>query len=64
MEKISTKKVSIFAPFWNKDNMDMIIEDLTNKLPKKYRSELHILLGCFEQTILHGYREKNKGENG
>ena len=64
MEVVSTKKAKptrMFAPFRNKEEMNERMEDLLNKIPNIYKSDLWLWIGQYESTWSEGFSDNNKG---
>ena len=49
------KKTRMFASFRNKKEMNERMEDLLNKIPKKYQSDLWLFIGQLESTQMEGF---------
>ena len=60
MEEVNTKKVRMFASFRNKEQMNARMEDLLNKIPKKYKADLWLWIGQYESTLAEGFSDDNK----
>ena len=54
------KPVRMFAPFQNKEHMDTRLEDLLNKMPKKYKADLWLWIGQYESTLAEGFSDNLK----
>jgi len=55
------KPTSMFAPFRNNEEMNERMEDLMNKIPKKYKADLWLWIGQYESTWNEGFSDSKKG---
>lgn len=62
MKKEQRKKpIRLFASFKNKKHQDERLDDIINKMPKKYKFDLIVFIGQLESSLIEGY-EDNKNE--
>ena len=47
----------MFASFRNKEEMTTRMEDLMNKIPKRYKADLWLWIGQYESTLVEGYSD-------
>ena len=60
MEVVSTKKIRMFAAFQNSEHMNERMDDLLNKIPKKYKADLWLWIGQYESTLAEGFTDDNR----
>jgi len=60
-QKEKAKPTRMFAPFRNKEEMNGRMEDLLNKIPNIYKSDLWLWIGQYESTWSEGFSDNNKG---
>ena len=60
MTKEKKKPTSMFAPFRNNEEMNERMQDLMNKMPKKYKADLWLWIGQYESTWVEGFSDNNK----
>ena len=58
MVKVEGTSVRMFASFRNKEEMNARIEDLLNKIPKKYKADLWLWIGQYESTLVEGFQDE------
>ena len=51
------KKTRMFAAFQNREHMNERLEDLMNKIPKKYKADLWLWIGQYESTLAEGFTD-------
>jgi len=56
-ETMPTKKTRMFAAFQNREHMTERMEDLLNKIPKKYKADLWLWIGQYESTLAEGFTD-------
>lgn len=62
MKKQQRKKpIRLFASFQNKKHQDERLDDIINKMPKKYKFDLIVFIGQLESSLIEGY-EDDKNE--
>tara|TARA_A100001391_G_scaffold192920_1_gene167587 strand:+ start:28 stop:219 length:192 start_codon:yes stop_codon:yes gene_type:complete len=62
MKKEQRKKpIRLFASFRNKKHQDERLDDIINKMPKKYKYDLIVFIGQLESSLIEGY-EDDKNE--
>jgi hypothetical protein len=49
------KPVRLFASFRNKKHQDERLDDIINKMPKKYKFDLILFIGQLESSLIEGY---------
>ena len=54
------KATRMFAPFRNSKQMNERMEDLLNKIPKQYKSDLWLWIGQYESTWHEGFSDNDK----
>jgi hypothetical protein len=59
MVEVESKKIRMFASFRNKEEMNERMEDLLNKIPKKYKMDLWLWIGQYESTLAEGFSDEN-----
>ena len=59
MVEVESKKIRLFASFRNKEEMNERMEDLLNKIPKKYKMDLCLWIGQYESTLVEGFSDEN-----
>tara|TARA_R100000808_G_C2148783_1_gene157001 strand:- start:1061 stop:1261 length:201 start_codon:yes stop_codon:yes gene_type:complete len=57
------KPTSMFAPFRNKKEMNERMQDIMNKIPKKYKADLWLWIGQYESTWNEGFSDNKKEDN-
>ena len=55
---IESKMTRMFASFRNKEEMQERMEDLMNKIPKKYKADLWLWIGQYESTLVEGFQDE------
>ena len=55
---VESKRVRMFASFRNKEEMNARMEDLLNKIPKKYKADLWLWIGQYESTLVEGFQDE------
>ena len=55
---MKSKRVRMFASFRNKEEMNARMEDLLNKIPKKYKADLWLWIGQYESTLVEGFQDE------
>ena len=59
-------KIPLFGRFPNEKYLTDMVDDISNwaatsRAKDTVKSEIYILLGCFEQTVINGYKDDDEG---
>ena len=60
MKKVKESKTRLFASFRNEKTQNERLDDLINKMPKKYQFDLVLFIGQLESTFIDGFSEEKR----